>query len=303
MPVPAPMQGETQPTVFRFKLGGFEIATMLDSKGIRDGLHPLYGANAAADEVQALARANNIDPQRIEHANIPTLINTGKELILFDTGNGLLPRDYEQLKGRMPMGNLVTRLAQLGHKPEDIDVVVLTHGHPDHIGGLTDAGKPVYPNARYVFGAAEYDFWKKNEGVREARKFNRELFVKICEPLAAQSTFIKPGDAVASGVTAVDAFGHSPGLLAFHVESAGKQLMITADTFTHFVMGVQRPDWHFDMDDDKDKAVVTRKRILGQLAADKMFAIGFHMPYPGIGWVETSGGGFRWVPHSYQFNL
>lgn len=301
--MPAPMHGETQPTVFRFKLGAFEVATILDSKGIREGLHPLYGANAPAEEVQALARANNIDAQRLEHPNIPTLVNTGRELILFDTGNGMLPRDYEALKARMPMGNLATRLSLLGYKPENIDVVVLTHGHPDHIGGLSDGGRPVYPNARYVFGAAEYDFWKRNEGVREARKFNRELFMKICEPLAARATFIKPGDAVASGITAVDAFGHSPGLMAFHIESGGKQLMITADTFTHYVLAVQRPEWHFDMDDDKDRAVATRKRILGQLAADKMFAIGFHMPYPGIGWVETAGSAFRFVPHSYQMNL
>jgi len=301
--VPAPMQGETQPTVYRFKLGVFEVATILDSKGFREGLHPLYGANAPAEEVQALARANNIDANRIEHPNIPTLVNTGKEMILFDTGNGMLPRDHEALKARMPMGNLAARLALLGYKPEDIDVVVLTHGHPDHIGGLTDSGRPVYPNARYVFGAAEYDFWKRNEGVREARKFNRELFMKICEPLAPRATFIKPGDAVASGITAVDASGHSPGLMAFHVENGGKQLMITADTFTQYVMAVQRPDWYFDMDDDKDRAVATRKRILGQLAADKMFAIGFHMPYPGIGWVEQAGSGFRWVPHSYQLNL
>lgn len=301
--MPAPMQGETQPTAFRFKFGGFEISTLLDSKGIREGLHPLYGANAAADDVQALARANNIDTHRLEHPNIPTLVNTGKELILFDTGNGMLPRDYEALKARIPMGNLVARLAQLGYSPEDIDVVVLTHGHPDHIGGLIDDGRPVYPNARYVFGAAEYDFWKKNEGVREARVFNQKLFMKICEPLAPRSTFIKPGDAVASGIAAVDAFGHAPGLMAFHIESGGKQLMITADTFTHYVMAVQRPEWHFDMDDDKDKAVATRKRMLDRLATDRMFVAGFHMPFPGIGWIEKSASGFRWVPHSYQMNL
>ena len=152
--MPAPMQGEIQPAAFRFKLGGFEVATILDSKAIREGLHPLYGANATGGEVQALARENNIDPHRIEHHNIPTLVNTGKELILFDTGNGALPREYEQLKVRMAEGQLAARLALLGHKPEDIDVVVLTHGHPDHIGGLVAGGKPVYPNARYVFGAA-----------------------------------------------------------------------------------------------------------------------------------------------------
>ena len=75
--MPAPLKGPLQPTVYRFKLGGFEVATLLDAKAIREGLHPTYGANASADEVQVVARANNIDPQRIEHPNIPTLVNTG----------------------------------------------------------------------------------------------------------------------------------------------------------------------------------------------------------------------------------
>jgi glyoxylase-like metal-dependent hydrolase (beta-lactamase superfamily II) len=301
--MPAPLKGPLQPTVYRFKLGGFEVATLLDAKAIREGLHPTYGANASADEVQAVARANNIDPQRIEHPNIPTLVNTGKELILFDTGNGALPKEYEQLRGRLPQGQTVERLAELGHKPEDIDIVVATHGHPDHIGGLVEGGKPVFPNARYVFGAAEYDFWKRGENVSEARKFNRELFVKICTPLAERATFIKPGDTVAPGITAVDAAGHSPGLMAFHIESDGKRFMVTADTVTHFVMAVQKPEWFFQMDDDKDKAVATRKRILDMLATDKVFVASFHMPFPGIGWIDRSQGGYRWVPHSYQMNL
>lgn len=301
--MPASLQGPLQPGVYRFKFGAFEIATILDSKSVREGVHPLYGANASAEEVHALARANNIDPLRLEHPNVLTLVNTGKELVLFDTGNGALPREYEQLKARMPAGHLVERLAELGHKPEDIDVIVTTHGHPDHIGGLTEGGQPVFKNARYVFGATEYDFWQKNEGVREARKFNRELFVKICTPLAERSTFIKPGDEVASGITAVDAFGHSPGLMAFHIESEDKRFMVTADTFTHFVMGVQRPDWFFDMDDDKDKAVTTRKRILDMLATDRLLVAGFHMPFPSLGWIERTQNSYRWVPHSYQLNL
>ena len=301
--MPAPMLGNLQPTVTRFKLGAFEVATILDSKAVRDGLHPNYGANASAEAVQALARENNIDTQRFEHNNIPTLVNTGRELVLFDTGNGALPKEYEQLKTRMPLGNTAARLAELGCKPEDVDIVVLTHGHPDHIGGLVEGGQPVFPNARYVFGAAEYDFWQKNENVREARKFNRELFVKICTPLSNRSTFIKPGDQVVPGITAVDAFGHSPGLLAFHVESDGKRFMITADTLTQYVMAVQRPDWYFDMDDDKDKAVATRKRMLDMLATDRLPFVSFHMPFPGIGYIERSQGGYRWVAHSYQLNL
>ena len=301
--MPASMQGEMQPTIYRFKLGGFEVATIMDSKVIRSGLSPSFGGEAAVAEVKALAAANRIEADRYEHPFTPTVVNTGKELVLFDTGNGSLRDEHEQLKGRLPPGNLVARMAQAGYKSEDVDVVVITHGHPDHIGGLTKAGQPVFPNARYVFGAADFDFWNKGENVREARKFNRELYVKIVVPLANRATMIKPGDVVVPGITAVDAFGHSPGMLAFMIESEGKRLLNWADSCGHYVVSLQRPDLYLDVDDDKEKAVATRKRILDMVATDKLFVAGFHMPFPGLGYVEKAGSAYRWVPHSYQLNL
>src|SRR5215469_13488510 len=175
LPVPASLQGELQPIIYRFKLGEFEVANIMDSKVVREGLHPSFGGDLPAAEMEALAAQNRIDAKRYEHPFIPTVVNTGKQLILFDTGNGALRREHEQLRNRSVDGHLVERLRQAGYKPEDVDVVVITHGHPDHIGGLTEGGKPVFANARYVFGAAEFDFWKRGENVREARTFNREL--------------------------------------------------------------------------------------------------------------------------------
>jgi len=301
--VPAPMHGEMQPTIYRFKLGGFEVTTIMDSKVVRAGLTPSFGGEQQADEVRALAKANRLDPDRYEHPFTPMIVNTGKELVLFDTGNGSLREEHEQLKNRLPAGNLVTRMAEAGYKPEDVDVVVITHGHPDHIGGLTKGGKPGFAKARYVFGAADFDFWKKGENVREARKFNRELYVKICVPLADRATFIKPGDEVVPGITAVDAFGHSPGLMDFHIESDGRRMLNWADTCNHYVVAIQRPEWQLDVDDDKEKAVATRKRILDMVTNENLLVAGFHMPFPGLGYVERAAGGYRWAPHSYQMNL
>jgi glyoxylase-like metal-dependent hydrolase (beta-lactamase superfamily II) len=297
------MQGELQPTIYRFKLGELEIATILDSKVVREGLHPSHGGEHPVEEMEKLAAANRIDPKRAVHPFIPTIVNTGKQLILFDTGNGALRREHEQLRNRSVDGHLVERLGQAGYKPGDVDVVVITHGHPDHIGGLTEGGKPVFANARYVFGATEFDFWKRGENVREARKFNRELFMQIAVPLADRASFVKPGDEIASGIRAVDAAGHSPGMMAYHVESQGKRLLIWADTCGHYVVSLQRPDWQLDVDDIKDQAIATRKRVLDMVATDNLFVAGFHMPFPGLGVVEKSGTGYRWVPVGYQLNL
>ena len=90
----ASMQGEMQPSVYRFKLGGFEVATIMDSKVIRSGLTPSFGGEAASAEVKALAAANRIEADRYEHPFTPTLVNTGRELVLIDTGNGSLSAEY-----------------------------------------------------------------------------------------------------------------------------------------------------------------------------------------------------------------
>jgi glyoxylase-like metal-dependent hydrolase (beta-lactamase superfamily II) len=283
-------------------MGSFEVTTILDSRVVRAGLTPAHGGAASGDDVRRLARANRIDPDRYEHPFNPLMVHTGKQLVLFDTGNGSLAAEREQLRGRVPDGHLIERMSAAGYHPEDIDIVVITHGHPDHIGGLMRDGRLAFPKARYVFGVAEFDFWKRGE-VREFRKFNRELFMQLAAPLADRATFVKPGDEVVAGIRAVDAGGHSPGMMAYLIESEGKRLLNWADTCIHYAISLQRPDIEADVDDDKEKAVATRKRILDMSVVEELFVVGYHMPFPGIGFVERAGTGYRWVPHSYQLNL
>jgi glyoxylase-like metal-dependent hydrolase (beta-lactamase superfamily II) len=292
----APMQGVLRPQVYRFKLGSFEVTNILDGFVQNPSLHPTFGADQPAEAVQALAKANGI-PTNFDHPYVPTLVNTGKELVLFDTGNP---------KGRMPTaGKLAENLALAGYRPEQVDVVVITHGHPDHIGGLVggEGGQSTYPNARYVFGEVEFDFWRKGENVREARKANLEMFRKVALPFGDKATFLKPEGEVVTGIRAVNAYGHSPGMLAYHVESGNARLLIWADAANQYVVSIHQPEWGTGFDDVKDAAIATRKRVLDMVATDRIPVAGFHMPFPSLGWVEKSGTSYRWVPATYQFNL
>lgn len=289
----APMLGGLRPTVSRVKLGAFEVTTILDGAVTFGGPYPVFGGNAPKEDVQALAAANHLPTEKMEISFTPTLVNTGKELILFDTGNGAAARP-----GR---GNLVQGLAAAGYTPGDVDIVVITHMHPDHIGGIMENGVPAFPNASYVTAAAEYDFWSPEERLSGPTARVSKMVHASLVKLADKTRYIRPGDAVASGVEAIDASGHTPGQMAFHIESEGARLMLIADVANHFVLSLQRPDWHLSFDMDKVAAATRRREILGMIAADGVPFIGYHMPFPALGWLAPQGEGYRFEPASYQF--
>jgi len=266
----------------RFKLGGFEVTTLLAGTRAGDKPQETFGTNAAAEDFAALSAANFIPADMTQNFFTPTVVNTGAELVLFDTG--------------LSAEGTLAALTAAGMTADMVDVVVLTHMHGDHIGGLmgADGTTPTFANARYVTGAVEHNNWSTaaNEG-----------FDKNVKPLNDKITFLDDGGSPVSGITAMAAPGHTPGHMIYMVDSNGQRLAITADTANHYVWSLQRPDWEVRFDADKAAAAATRKAAFGMIAADRIPFIGYHMPFPGLGFVEAAGEGFRYVPASYQMML
>lgn len=285
--------GPLRAPVQRFTLGEAEVTTILEGAHLRDAINPPFATNRTADQIAAAARTNNLPADRFQHTYTPTVINTGREVVLFDTGFGAMQRGTGA-------GLLRAHLLDAGHAPEDIDVVAFTHMHPDHVAGVMEDGVPAFPNARYAIGRREYDEWKSGANIPAQRAQNREMFLKLIPPLADRMTFLEDGDSVATGITAEAGFGHSLGHMMYRLESAGKSALVWGDVTNHYVFSLQYPESPVAFDDDKEQAITTRKRVLDMAATDGLLIAGFHMPFPALGYVERNCGGYRWMPATYQ---
>lgn len=284
------------PETDRFDVGSFGILVVKDGARASGAPNETFGTDQSAEMVGELLQDNFLPAEGFVNSFAPALINTGSDVVLFDTGMG----EGGRAQG---MGRLIEGLAAGGYTPEDVTVVVLTHLHGDHIGGLMEAGAPAFPNARYVTGQVEYDFW--SDTAREgtpAEGGHRSVLEKVT-PLAEKMTFIGDGAEVVPGITSMAAFGHTPGHMIFNVESDGRRLILAADTANHYVLSLQRPDWEVRFDMDKAAAAATRKRVFDMIATDRVAFLGYHMPFPSVGYAEKLETGYRFVPKSYQFEI
>ena len=267
------------PTHRDFTLGDFRVTTLLVGSRSVENPHQIFGLNVDDATFSDVSSANFLGTDAAQFFFTPTVVNTGSDVILFDTGLN-------------PAGT-TKALDAAGYAAADITHVVITHMHGDHIGGLSDdAGTETFANAAYVTGQVEFDAWAKQDNAN---------FEKKVRPLAEKFTFLNAGQDVRGGITSVESFGHTPGHMAYMLESGGKQLLLMADVANHYVWSVAYPEWEVKFDMDKAAAAATRKKIMDMASADRFPLIGYHMPFPGMGFIETRGtGGYRYVPHSYQ---
>jgi glyoxylase-like metal-dependent hydrolase (beta-lactamase superfamily II) len=286
------------PGFYRFEVGSLTVTTFSDGNLI---LQPptIYAANAPEAEVRALLEANLLPTDRVVGQANVTLVDTGEQRILFDVGSGA---------GLQPTaGRLAANLAAAGIDPASIGTVVITHAHPDHVWGILDAaGKERFPNAGFVISEPEWAFWMKEGLADTAPDAMKPLVVGTQRNLgavAARVKRIRPGDPITPSITTIPALGHTPGHMAVHIASEGQSLLLSADCFNHPVISLANPSWHFGFDADPEQAAATRKRVLDMAAADRLWVVGYHMPWPGLGQVARSGDAYRWVPAGFTWSL
>ncbi|RQP06052.1 MAG: MBL fold metallo-hydrolase [Paracoccus sp. BP8] len=280
----APAEPAGEAPVFRgrahtIQLGGFEVTTLLGGASMSDNPIETFGLNADPAEFESLSAENFIPADRSGGSFTLTLVRTPDALVLFDTG--------------MVPANNAASMAQAGLTPEDVTHVVLTHMHPDHISGLMDGEAPAFPNAQLILPRPENDYWAANPS---------EAYTAKVVPLLDQAQQIEGTEEILPGIRAEQAHGHTPGHTTYLLESDGQRLLITGDSFNHYVYSVQRPAWHVRFDVDKEQGAATRQAVLARLAEEKIPFIGYHMPFPALGFIAPNGeGSFRFVPATYQF--
>ncbi|MGF1475727.1 MAG: MBL fold metallo-hydrolase [Geminicoccaceae bacterium] len=283
------------PNIRRFPLGAFEVTTIYDGQIALEDPHTIFGTDQEPATVAQIAEQNFLPADKLVIGFTPIIVNTGEQVILFDAGNGA--------RRRPDAGKLVSQLANAGFSADQIDTVVITHMHPDHIGGLMEEGSPTFPNAAYVTGQVEYDFWSSEDRLSGPTEGTATLVQSNVVPLADKMSFIDDGKDVVTGVTAIGAGGHTPGHMAYHIESEGERLLLWGDAANHYVFSIQHPDWHVRFDMDKDAAAATRRNLFDMAAGERIPVTGYHMPFPAVGFIEGTADGHRWVPMTYQLDL
>jgi glyoxylase-like metal-dependent hydrolase (beta-lactamase superfamily II) len=264
---------------FRFKVGAFECTVVSDgtltyAPPTFPPPAPLLFANAPKQRLEQVLLEYGVQPAQWA-----------------DTGaGGLAPTT----------GRLLDNLQAEGIAAPEIDTVILTHGHPDHIGGNIDAeGKPAFPDARYVLSKGEWDFWTTGQAEQRLDEHVREVLLRCARenlpPIQGKVKLLDRETEIVPGIRALAAPGHTPGQLALEISSEGEQLLCSSDIALHPIH-LKCPEWHAAVDLDPAQVVTTRRKLFTRAAAEKSLVFAFHFPFPGLGKVIQKGESWQWQP-------
>jgi glyoxylase-like metal-dependent hydrolase (beta-lactamase superfamily II) len=297
----APAAGAQAPGFYRYKVGTIECTSIND--GARSfPLPDKWVTNVSKDEALAAAEAAYMPKGMVTVPFNPQLINTGGKLVLLDSGNGAAV--YEPTKGAA--GRLMQNLAAAGIDPKSIDMVIMSHLHPDHTNGIRNADNSMaFPNAEIMVPAVDWVFWTSEENAAKAQsnEMMKNYFAnvkKIYAGIESKVTRYEWGKEVAPGITSIAAPGHTPGHTAFAVASGGSKILVQSDVTNIPELFLRNPDWHVAYDNDPAMAQQTRHKFYDMAAAEKATVVGFHFPFPAIGHVEKDGTNYRLVPVAFN---
>jgi glyoxylase-like metal-dependent hydrolase (beta-lactamase superfamily II) len=286
------------PGFYRFELGDLTISVLGDgffhlSEITPPDLEPLevISLNVSEEMRQEYfgSRLLGSDDQRLLLA--PVLIESGDRRILVDTGWAI--------PGSSPTaGRLNVTLEVMGVAAEDIDTIILTHGHPDHLGGLLepDTGEPSFPNAEVIMSQGELEFWTGDEAAPLLEVPILRPIPDILDALRDRIRLVQAGAEAAGGIRTISSPGHTPGHMCLGLEAGGRQVLLTGDAIVNVHSAFERPDWHNFFDIDPEEGGRTRRRLLDQAVADEMLILGYHFPFPGLGYALRDGDAYRWNP-------
>ncbi len=298
-PEDAPQTGPTNAAVYHFKVGDFKAMVVSDGTL---AFPPTFFVPKADPEAVASVLTEHFLSTEEMYAHVNALyVETDEHQVLVDTGSG-------NLFGPTA-GHLLENLEAAGVAAEDIDTVLLTHAHLDHIGGILDAdGQLRLPNARFYVSQPESDFWLADTVEMPNSLLDEETKSGLVAAAQGNLTAIRDrttlftmGDEVIPHIQAVDSAGHTPGQTSFLITSGEESLLSTGDVFFSDPLNLENPDWEVAFDDDPGKGVIARRELLETVTAERRLLLVPHMPFPGLGHVRTQGDAYGWEPIVWRF--
>ncbi len=280
-----------KPETFHFRVGKFSCIAIKDDAPY----YPIgmFLTNVAREQYEPELLQQGENPQQIELPYTCLFIDTGRERILVDTGKGV-----DSL--RPTSARLLPLLRAEGIESQEIDAVILSHGHPDHVGGNLDTtGKPAFPNARYIMFRKEWDFWTSNPSLAELpvdENFKKGMLAsaqKNLPGIQAQLDLVDPDTQIVPGIMAIAAFGHSPGQMGLDISSAEHRLLFFADAVVH-PLHLEYPESIGVTDHRPSETVATRIKLLEKAAREKSLVSTSHFAFPGLGRVAPKRNGWEW---------